>query len=322
MSGETPARPEDRVAAPRIAVLVPCRNEEQSVGTVVSDFKAALPGSTVYVYDNASTDATADRARAAGAILRTEQRPGKGNVVRRMFADVEADIYILVDGDNTYDAAAAPAMVKQLMTEELDMIVGRRDPVQNDGQVYPRGHGFGNHMFNRILRTLFGGEFTDVFSGYRVMSRRFVKSFPTVSEGFEIETEMTAHAVEILAPCGEMLTEYRARHEESASKLHTVRDGIRISLRALHLFREMRPMRFFGILCLVLTAVAWALGIPLIIEFAETGLVPRFPTAILAAAIQIVGLVCLTSGIVLDTVGRFRRDVKRLVYLSIPRFPA
>jgi glycosyltransferase involved in cell wall biosynthesis len=304
---------------PEIAVLVPCRNEEQSVAQVVTDFRAALPTSTIYVYDNCSTDRTADRAREAGAILRVESRPGKGNVVQRMFADVDADIYVLVDGDATYDAAAAPAMVKLLVEDDLDMVVGTRDAESDDA--YRRGHDTGNRLFNRYLRVLFGGEFTDVFSGYRVMTRRFVKSFPCASEGFEIETEITAHAVEINAPCAEFRTHYGARHEDSSSKLHTLRDGARIGLRALLLFKELRPLRFFGFLCLFLTIVAWALGIPVIVEFAETGLVARFPTAILAAAIQIVALVCLTSGIVLDSVRRFRRDTKRLAYLSIPRVP-
>ena len=212
-------------------MLVPCRNEEQSVGQVVADFRAALPTATIYVYDNCSTDRTADRAREAGAILRVESRPGKGNVVQRMFADVEADIYILVDGDATYDAAAAPAMVKQLVEDDLDMVVGTRDADSDD--VYRPGHDVGNRMFNRYLRVLFGGEFTDVFSGYRVMTRRFVKSFPCDSAGFEVETEITAHTVEMNAPCAEFSTHYRARHEDSASKLHTLRDGARIGLRAL-----------------------------------------------------------------------------------------
>jgi hypothetical protein len=249
--------------------------------------------------------------------VRAERRPGKGNVVRRMFADVEADTYVLVDGDGTYDPAAAPAMVKMLVEQELDMVVGCRAPVEGDA-VYRRGHDFGNRVFNWLLRWLFRGDFTDVFSGYRVMSRRFVKSFPAISEGFEIETEMTAHAVELDAPCGEMLTTYGARHEESESKLNTYRDGFRIFRKALVLFKEMRPLRFFTIIFFALTALAWGLAIPIIIEFTQTSKVPRFPTAILAAAIQIVALVCLTSGIVLDTVGRLRRDVKRLAYLRIP----
>ena len=311
-----PTEPADVDHPLSMAVLVPCHNEEAAIAAVVSDFEAALPGAAIYVYDNCCTDATADIATRAGAIVRTEKRPGKGNVVRRMFADVDADIYVLVDGDGTYDAAAAPTMVKMLCDDRLDMVIGVRAPVEGHA-VYRRGHDWGNRMFNSLLRWLFRGNFTDVFSGYRVMSRRFVKSFPAISEGFEIETEMTAHAVDIDAPCAELSTHYRERHEDSASKLNTYRDGWRIFRKAMILFKEMRPLRFFTIIFAALTALAWGLAIPIIIEFAETSKVPRFPTAILAAAIQIVALVCLSSGIVLDNVGRLRRDVKRLAYLSI-----
>ncbi|MET0421687.1 MAG: glycosyltransferase family 2 protein [Acidimicrobiia bacterium] len=302
-----------------IAVLVPCHNEASSVARVVEDFRSALPNAVVYVYDNNSSDDTADRARAAGAIVRAESRPGKGNVVRRMFADIDADVYVLVDGDATYDAGAALGMVKQLLDDDLDMVVGTRAPVPDDDEVYRRGHDTGNRVFNRVLRVLFGSHFTDVFSGYRAMTRRFVKSFPARSSGFEIETEITAHAVDIDAPCAEVLTTYGSRGDESESKLRTYHDGFRILMVALLLFKEMRPMRFFSILALGLTVVAWGLALPILIEYAETGLVPRFPTAILAAAIQIVALVCLTSGIVLDSVCRLRRDTKRLTYLGIAR---
>ena len=214
--------------AGNVAVLVPCHNEERSVARVVHDFRAVLPTADIYVYDNRSSDQTAERAREAGAIVRSVSRRGKGSVVRRMFADVDADVYVLVDGDATYDAGAAQAMVKLLVDDELDMVVGKREAIEGQGAAYPRGHRLGNWLFNRILRVLFGSDFTDVFSGYRVMTRRFVKSFPARSSGFEIETEITAHAVDIDAPCAEVVTHYRARADDSESKLRTYRDGFRI----------------------------------------------------------------------------------------------
>jgi glycosyltransferase involved in cell wall biosynthesis len=305
----------------KVAVLVPCHNEERSVARVVHDFRAVLPSADVYVFDNRSSDQTAQRAREAGAIVRSEARPGKGNVVRRMFADVDADVFVLVDGDATYDAGAAPGMIKLLLDQDLDMVIGKREALEGDESAYPRGHRLGNGLFNWMLRVLFGSDFTDVFSGYRVMTRRFVKSFPTRSSGFEIETEITAHATDIDAPSAEVITHYRARVEDSQSKLRTYRDGLRILSTGIWLFKEMRPFRFFGVLALVLTGAAVALAIPLFIEYAETGLVPRFPTAILAAAIQIVALIFLTCGIVLDSVCQLRRDAKRLTYLGIPRAP-
>jgi glycosyltransferase involved in cell wall biosynthesis len=308
-------------SAGSIAVLVPCHNEEQSVAQVVHDFRAALPDAGIYVYDNRSSDQTAERAREAGAIVRSADRRGKGSVVRRMFADVDADVYVLVDGDGTYDAGAAPGMVKLLVEQELDMVVGRRETVDGDDGAYPRGHHVGNRIFNRILRVFFGSEFTDVFSGYRVMTRRFVKSFPARSSGFEIETEITAHAVDLDAPSAEVIAPYRARAEDSESKLRTFRDGFRILSMAIWLFKEMRPLRFFTALAALLTCTAIALAIPLFVEYAETGLVPRFPTAILAAAIEIVALLCFTCGIMLDSVCQLRRDAKRLTYLGIPRAP-
>lgn len=306
-------------ASLRTAVLVPCHNEEASVATVVTDFRASLPDATVYVYDNASTDATAERARAAGAIVRVEPLPGKGRVVRRMFADIEADIYVVVDGDATYDAAAAGPMVKRLLDEQLDMVVGRRVTSDVDGDAYRRGHTLGNRFFSRVLRVLFGSQFKDVFSGYRVMSRRFVKSLPVTSHGFEIETEITTHAVEVGAACVEVDTNYRARHVDSESSLRTYRDGFRILRKSIVLFRELRPLRFYTILSAIFTVVALALGIRVLIEFIETSKVPHFPTAILAASIQITAFVLLATGIILDAVGRGRRDARRLAYLTIPR---
>ena len=307
--------------AGNVAVLVPCHNEERSVARVVHDFRAVLPTADIYVYDNRSSDQTAERAREAGAIVRSVSRRGKGSVVRRMFADVDADVYVLVDGDATYDAGAAQGMVKLLVDDELDMVVGKREAIEGQDGAYPRGHRLGNWLFNRILRVLFGSDFTDVFSGYRVMTRRFVKSFPARSSGFEIETEITAHAVDIDAPSAEVVTHYRARADDSESKLRTYRDGFRILSAGIWLFKEMRPLRFYTFLTVVLTCTAVGLAIPLFVEYAETGLVPRVPTAILAAAIQIVALIFLICGIVLDSVCQLRRDAKRLTYLGISRDP-
>ena len=305
-----------------IAVLVPCRNEEHSEASVNDGFRTALPSATIYVYDNNSTDDTVARAVAAGACVRHERRQGKGEVVRRMFADVDADIYVIVDGDGTYDPTAAPAMVDRLLDECLDMVVARRVSADTDGPAFRRGHAMGNRWFSYVLRKLFGGEFTDVFSGYRMLSRRFVKSFPASSVGFEIETEITAHAVEIGAACAEVAAPYRARHEASESKLRTYRDGFRILRKSMRIFKELRPLRFFTMLAGALTAVALLLGARVFYDYFETGLVPRFPTAIAAAAIAIVAVVCLTAGIILDTVGRARREVRRLAYLAIPPISA
>lgn len=306
--------------AARLAVLVPCRDEAPTIARVVADFQRALPGAVVYVYDNASTDDTAQRAREAGAVVRREHRPGKGNVVRRMFADIDADIYVLVDGDGTYDAGAAPEMITMLVEDQFDMVVGvRRENVPDgDSAAYRNGHRLGNVFFSRLLRALFGGVFADVFSGYRVMSRRLVKSFPVASAGFEIETELTAHALDVRAACAELETDYRSRPEGSASKLRTWRDGWRIMLAALVFYKELRPFRFFGLVALALTVVALALGIPVFIDFLDSGLVRQFPTAILAAAIQVAAVVALTSGIMLDSIGRGRRETKMLTYLSLP----
>ena len=301
----------------KVAVLVPCYNEESSIADVVKAFETVLPEAVVYVYDNNCTDRTAAVATEAGAVVRRETRQGKGNVVRRMFADIEADVYVMVDGDDTYDAASARHMVDLLVAENLDMVVGARKPMDGDDEAFRRGHTLGNRLFNRIGRLLFGSGFTDIFSGYRVMSRRFVKSFPLTSSGFEIETEITVHAVELGAPVAEVETPYGSRRGESASKLRTYRDGSRILRIALALFKELRPMRFFGILFGFFTVVAIALGIPVVAEYARSGLVLRFPTAILAAAIQTLGFIFLTAGIVLDSVSRARREVRLLAYLAI-----
>ena len=301
---------------PRIAVILPCYNEEAAIGQTVAAFRSALPGAAIYVYDNNSRDRTVDYARAAGAIVRTERMQGKGHVVRRMFADVDADIYVMADGDATYDAAAAPALVARLIDETLDMVVGaRRSEVE---LAYRRGHRLGNRMLTGMLAQLFGRSFSDILSGYRVFSRRFVKSFPILSAGFEIETEISVHALELRMPVAEIETEYGARPEGSTSKLSTYRDGWRILQTILNLYRIERPVLFFGNIGLVLLIVAAILAIPLIATYAQTGLVPRQPTAILITGLAILAFLSFFSGLILDTVTRGRREMRRLAYLALP----
>ena len=301
---------------PLIAVLLPCYNEEAAIAQTVAGFRAALPGAAVYVYDNNSADRTIELAAAAGAIVRTERMQGKGNVVRRMFADIEADIYVMADGDSTYDPAAAPELVRRLIEEQLDMVVGaRRSEVE---EAYRRGHRLGNRLFTGLLASLFGRSFSDIFSGYRVFSRRFVKSFPALSRGFETETEISVHALELAMPVAEIVTAYGARPEGSQSKLSTYRDGWRIMRTILHLFRIERPVLFYGGFAAFLAGVALVLAIPLIVTFAQTGLVPRFPTAILVTGLMIVSVISFAVGLILDTVVRGRREVRRLHYLSLP----
>jgi glycosyltransferase involved in cell wall biosynthesis len=302
--------------AHRLAVLVPCLNEAADVGTVVRDFRAALPSATVYVYDNGSTDGTGARAAEAGAVVRQEARPGKGNVVRRMFADIEADVYVLVDGDGTYDAAAAPGMIQRLYAESLDMVIGRR--VTEAGGAFPVGHVAGNRFFNRLYQILFGSVFQDVLSGYRVMSRRLVKSFPTMVDGFEIETELTAHAVEIKAPCVEIETVYVPRGTDSESKLRTYRDGLKILGRALLLYKELRPARFFGSFSIVFGLAGVVLAIPVFEDYAHPGLVPRLPSAVLATALELLAFLFLTAGLILSSLARRHQEIKRLHYLGYP----
>ena len=303
-------------AGPRIAVLLPCYNEEAAIGSTVAGFRAALPDATVYVYDNNSRDRTVEVARAAGAVVRTERMQGKGHVVRRMFADIDADIYVMADGDATYDAAAAPALVRRLVEERLDMVVGTR--VHQASDAYRRGHVLGNKVMTGMLARLFGRSFTDIFSGYRAFSRRFVKSFPALSQGFETETEISVHALELKMPVGEMDTAYFARPEGSASKLSTYRDGWRIAVTIATLYRIERPMLFFALIAALLAAAAVLLSVPLAITYAETGLVPRFPTAILATGLMILTFLSLVCGLILDTVVRGRREVRRLAYLAQP----
>ena len=300
----------------RIAVLIPCYNEEIAIPHVVRDFQSALPDATIYVYDNNSTDRTKEVAAEAGAVVRTEQLQGKGNVMRRMFADIEADVYVLVDGDNTYHAASAPILVRTLVENQLDMVNGKR--VSDIEAAYRRGHRFGNWLLTALVATIFGRRFTDMLSGYRVFSRRFVKSFPALSAGFEIETELTVHALELRMPTAEIDTPYLDRQQGSESKLRTYRDGWRILRTIFFLVKEERPLQFFGSLAGVLVVLALGLSIPLFITYAETGLVPRLPTAVLASGLMLLAFLSLAAGLILDTVTLGRREAKRIRYLQIP----
>jgi glycosyltransferase involved in cell wall biosynthesis len=300
----------------RIAVLLPCFNEEAAVATVVAGFRTALPGATIYVYDNNSTDRTAEVARQAGAEVRSERRQGKGHVVRRMFADIDADIYVLADGDATYDAASAPRLIVRLVEDHLDMVVGLR--IDQAEAAYRRGHRTGNWMLTHFLSSVFGQAFRDILSGYRVFSRRFIKSFPVLSDGFEIETELTVHALELALPVAEIETPYYARPEGSFSKLNTWRDGFRILGTILKLYRSEKPLRFFTAIGAFLALVAIGLAIPIFITYLEQGIVPRLPTAVLSTGLMIVAMLSVSSGLVLDTVTRGRREMKLLAYLSQP----
>lgn len=300
---------------PRIAVLIPCYNEAEAIGTVVRDFVAALPEASIYVYDNNSQDATRKHAAAAGAIVRSETHQGKGNVVRRMFADIEAEVYVLVDGDGTYDAPSARSMVDLLLTNSLDMVNGAR--VANAAKAFRPGHLFGNRMLTGAVAIIFGDRLKDMLSGYRVMSRRFIKSFPALATGFETETELTVHALELRLPIAEVQTPYRDRPPGSQSKLRTFRDGWRILRTIFFLVKEERPLQFFATVAALLVIAALLLGWPLLTEYLRTGLVPRFPTAILATGLIILGFVSFIAGLILDTVTLGRREMKRLHYLAL-----
>jgi glycosyltransferase involved in cell wall biosynthesis len=304
----------DRKQQPSIAVLLPCFNEEAAIGATIAGFRQALPAATIYVYDNNSRDQTREIAAEAGAIVRTERQQGKGHVVRRMFADIDADVYVMADGDLTYDPKAAPAMVDLLLADALDMVVGTRRHEEKDA--FRGGHVLGNRLFTGLLAGLFGRSFTDIFSGYRVFSRRFVKSFPVLSSGFEIETEISVHALELRMPVGEVETSYAARPEGSESKLSTFSDGWRIFKTIVTLYRIERPVLFFGSIGALLLLAAILLSIPLVVTYLHTGLVPRFPTAILVTGMTIVAVLCVFAGLILDTVTRGRREVRRLAYLS------
>lgn len=304
----------DQRNRPTIAVLLPCYNEEAAIDQTIVGFQASLPTSTIYVYDNNSTDRTTDVAKRAGAVVRRERVQGKGAVVRRMFADVDADIYVMADGDATYDAAKAPELVARLIDEQLDMVVGSR--IHKADDAYRRGHRLGNALLTGMLTRLFGRSFTDILSGYRVFSRRFVKSYPALSTGFEIETDISVHALELRLPVAEVETEYFARPEGSASKLNTYGDGWRILRTIVSLYRFERPLLFFGCIASLLAVFAVGISFPLAVTYARTGLVPRFPTAIAATGLVILAALNGFAGLILDTVVRGRREVRRLAYLT------
>jgi glycosyltransferase involved in cell wall biosynthesis len=306
--------PQAEPAQLRVAVLVPCFNEEAAVATVIADFRKILPSAEIFVYDNNSSDRTVAVARDAGAQVRSERRQGKGHVVRRMFADIDADIYLLVDGDATYDAASAPRMIEMLLSDHLDMVVGFR--VDQAEAAYRPGHRTGNRMLTGFLSSVFGQAFKDTLSGYRVFSRRFVKSFPVLSDGFEIETELSVHALELALPVAEIETPYYARPEGSFSKLNTWRDGFRILGTILKLYRSEKPLRFFTAIGFFLALVSIGLAIPVIVTYLEQGVVPRLPTAVLSMGLMIFAVMSVSSGLVLDTVTRGRREIKLLAYLA------
>jgi len=301
---------------PSVAVLIPCLNEAVAIASVVGGFKRSLPDATVFVYDNGSTDRTVEIARAAGAVVRVEPLRGKGNVMRRMFADVEADVYVLVDGDDTYDASRAPELVDLLVSRSLDMVnAARQSEIK---EAYRRGHRFGNALLTGLVTFAFGNRLTDLLSGYRVFSRRFVKSFPALAAGFEIETELSIHALQLRMPIAELTIAYKERPEGSSSKLSTYKDGFRILRTIVYLVKEEKPFAFFSCVAGASALLSLILGAPVVLEFMRTGLVPRFPTALLAAALMILSFLALTCGLILDTVSRGRVEVKRLWYLSVP----
>ena len=303
----------------QVAILIPCRNEEAAIGHVVRDFAAALPQSMIYVYDNNSTDRTRQVAADAGAVVRRESRQGKGHVVCRMFADVEADVYVLVDGDGTYDAASAARMIEQLRAEQLDMVTAVR--VTSSRAAYRSGHRFGNRVLTSLVASLFGNRFSDILSGYRIFSRRLVKSFPALVSGFEIDTAFTVHALELQMPVAEVETPYKDRPEGSVSKLRTYRDGFRILWTILRLLLEVRPLYLLGSLSFLFVLTSLSLAYPILTTYLETGLVPRLPTAVLAASLMVLAFLCLASGFILDMVALGRRETKRLLYLTLSAPP-
>ena len=309
----------DEFAGLDIAVVLPCYNEAATIEQVVAEFRSALPSAKVFVFDNASTDDTGDRARRAGASVILESRRGKGNVVRRMFAEVDADIYLMADGDGTYDAAAAPEMVRRLIADRLDMVVGTRRNVKNDAG--RAGHAVGNRLFNGLFCSMFGNDFTDIFSGYRAFTRRFVKSFPAVSAGFEIETELSVHASQLRMPVAEMELDYGLRPTGSESKLRTFHDGARILWTFLMMLKETRPVTFFGWISMVLVIASLIIASPIIVTYLETGLVPRLPTAVLVTGMMLTAFLSGTCGLILDSLARSRAEAKRILYLSQPALP-
>jgi glycosyltransferase involved in cell wall biosynthesis len=300
--------------APAVAVLIPCYNEATTIANVVRGFRDALPQATIYVYDNGSTDDTMAIAADAGAVVGREASKGKGNVIRRMFGDIEADIYLMVDGDDTYCAADAPMLIRHLIDHRLDLVNGLRQ--DQDPNAYRRGHRFGNLMFNRIIQLLFGVGFNDVFSGYKVLSRRFVKSFPALSREFEIETELAVHTLTLRLPFDELPTEYRERPSGSSSKLRSYRDGLRILATIGVLLKQERPLAFYSAIGALFAATAIILFIPVLREYLQTGLVPRFPTAILSTGLMLAGMLSIANGLILSAVSRGRWEVKRMMYLG------
>jgi glycosyltransferase involved in cell wall biosynthesis len=302
-----------------IAVILPCCNEAAAIAGVVREFRLALPDAAIYVYDNNSADGTAEAAEAAGARVRRETMQGKGNVIRRAFADIEADVYVLADGDGTYDAARASELVALLLDSQLDMVVGARANGAPDA--YRRGHRTGNRLFNKAVAWLFGDRFRDILSGYRVLSRRFVKSFPALSEGFEIETELTVHAIQLRMPVAEVQTAYSGRPEGTASKLRTGRDGLRILIAIVRFIQRVRPLLFYSIIAGGLALLSVALGYPVVVEFFETGFVPRLPTAVLATGVMLLAALSLAIALILNAASRSQLEMKRLKYLEYPRTP-
>jgi len=300
----------------KTAVLIPCYNEEAAIAAVVRDFRAALPDAAIYVYDNNSKDRTVELAASAGAVVRRETLQGKGNVVRRMFADIDADVYVMVDGDDTYHAPSAPMLIEKLLSEQLDMVNAQR--ISTAEAAYRRGHVLGNRLLTGLVGGIFGKRTDDMLSGYRVFSRRFVKTFPALAGGFEIETELTVHALEMRMPFAEAPTPYKERPPGSVSKLSTYKDGLRILFMIGKLVKEERPMQAFALAAVGLALASLLLAVPLILTYIETGLVPRLPTAVLAAALMILSFLSLTCGLILDSVTRARREAKRLAYLSLP----
>ncbi len=299
-----------------IAVIVPCFNESQAIAKVVGDFQKALPAAIIYVYDNNSTDGSAEIARSAGATVHREPRQGKGIVVRRMFADIEADVFVMVDGDDTYEAAAAPRMVGRMVEEGLDVVNGVRVPVSEE--VYRPGHGFGNRMLSSMVRILFGHGYSDMLSGYRVFSRRFVKSFPVMSTGFELETELTIHALELQMPSAEERTAFKDRAGGLGKQASQLSDGFRILFTITRLLKQERPVEFFGVFGVLFVLLAVALAYPIIVDYYTTGLVPRLPTAVLSASIMLLAFLSFACGLILDTVTRGRQEAKRMRYLAEP----
>ncbi|MCH9769716.1 MAG: glycosyltransferase family 2 protein [Gammaproteobacteria bacterium] len=304
----------------KLAVLIPCYNEAAAIATTIKQFQRALPQAKIYVYDNHSNDDTAKIAKAAGAIVKHEPRRGKGYVVRRMFADIDADVYVMSDGDATYDPSAAPTLIEKLLNENLDMVIGARDDKHKTNNTFRFGHRFGNALFNKTVSILFGKHFNDILSGYRVFSKRFVKSFPALSCGFDTEAELTIHSLELAIPVAEVKTKFFARPKGSTSKLRSIRDGIRILLRILLMLKETKPLLFFGVIAAILAIFSLSCSVQLFITYAATGLVPKIPTAILVTGIMIIAFVSLVCGVILDSVARARRERKYLYYLSLPNF--